>query len=76
MLKNTYTLFITGLCIFASTYNANAQPGSDVFAYPDAGQSVEQVGKDKLYCHNWAVIETGYRKVYALRISSLNYTIQ
>jgi hypothetical protein len=60
MLKNIYTLFVTGLCIFASTHNANAQPGSDVFAYPDAGQSVEQVGKDKLYCHNWAVIETGY----------------
>ncbi len=34
--------------------------GGGVHAYPTKGQSQEQVGKDKFYCHNWAVIETGY----------------
>ena len=34
--------------------------GGGIYAYPSAGQSREQVGKDKYYCHNWAVIETGY----------------
>ena len=34
--------------------------GGGVYAYPSAGQSQEQVNKDKYYCHNWAVIETGY----------------
>ncbi|MEE8378759.1 MAG: glycine zipper domain-containing protein [Gammaproteobacteria bacterium] len=34
--------------------------GGGVYAYPAGGQSQEQVGKDKYYCHNWAVIETGY----------------
>ncbi len=34
--------------------------GGGVYAYPTKGQSQEQVGKDKFYCHNWAVIETGY----------------
>jgi len=34
--------------------------GGGVIAYPSAGQSQEQAGKDKYYCHNWAVIETGY----------------
>lgn len=34
--------------------------GGGVIAYPSGGQSQEQVGKDKFYCHNWAVIETGY----------------
>ena len=34
--------------------------GGGVYAYPSGGQSQEQVGKDKYYCHNWAVIETGY----------------
>ena len=60
MPKNTFTLFITGLCIFASTYNANAQPGSGVFAYPAAGQSVEQQQKDQFECHQWSVAQTGF----------------
>jgi hypothetical protein len=34
--------------------------GGGIYAYPSAGQSQEQVSKDKYYCHNWAVIETGY----------------
>jgi len=34
--------------------------GGGTFAYPTKGQSQEQVDKDKFYCHNWAVLETGY----------------
>ncbi len=34
--------------------------GGGTYAYPTKGQSQEQVNKDKFYCHNWAVIETGY----------------
>ena len=60
MPKNTYTLLVTGLCIFASTYNASAQPGSGVFAYPAAGQSVEQQQKDQFECHKWSVAQTGF----------------
>ena len=41
--------------------------GGGVYAYPAGGQSQEQVGKDKYYCHNWAVIETGYDPTIASR---------
>ena len=41
--------------------------GGGVYAYPTKGQSQEQVGKDKYYCHNWAVIETGYDPTIASR---------
>jgi hypothetical protein len=41
--------------------------GGGIYAYPSAGQSQEQVNKDKFYCHNWAVIETGYDPTVAPR---------
>ncbi len=34
--------------------------GAGTYAYPQKGQSEEQVSKDKMYCHNWAVTETGF----------------
>lgn len=74
MFKNIYTLFITGLCIFASTYNASAQPGSGVFAYPAAGQSVEQQQKDQFECHQWSVAQTGFDPARATQQQNYAYT--
>lgn len=48
------------LLIGVSSVSAGGGIGGGTFAYPTGGQSKEQVGKDKIYCHNWAVNETGY----------------
>ena len=48
------------LLIGMGSASAGGGIGGGTAAYPSGGQSKEQVGKDKLYCHNWAVIETGY----------------
>ena len=48
------------LLIGMGSASAGGGIGGGILAYPSGGQSEEQVGKDKLYCHNWAVIETGY----------------
>ena len=34
--------------------------GAGTYAFPQKGQSDEQVNADKMYCHNWAVNETGF----------------
>ena len=34
--------------------------GAGTFAYPNAGQSEEQIQKDTFYCHNWSVSQTGF----------------
>lgn len=43
----------------AGTDAATTVP-SDLFVYPKAGQSEEQVAQDRYECHRWAVKETGY----------------
>ena len=45
------------LAVFSSPPYAASQSG--VYAYPLAGQSAQQQGRDKFECHNWAVNETG-----------------
>ena len=37
---------------------ANAQQGA--YAYPNAGQSEQQQGKDRYECHQWAVSQSGF----------------
>jgi hypothetical protein len=34
--------------------------GSDMYIYPQKGQSAEQQAKDKGECHSWAVGQTGF----------------
>ena len=54
-------LISSGLVLLIGMAPASAAGiGGGIYAYPSAGQSQEQVNKDKYYCHNWAVIETGY----------------
>ena len=55
-------LISSGLVLLISMGSASAGGGigGGTFAYPTKGQSREQVQKDKYYCHNWAVLETGY----------------
>lgn len=48
------------LLVGMGSVSAGGGIGGGTFAYPTGGQSKEQVGKDKIYCHNWAVNETGY----------------
>ena len=48
------------LLVGMGSASAGGVIGGGTFAYPSGGQSKEQVGKDKIYCHNWAVNETGY----------------
>jgi hypothetical protein len=39
---------------------AAAGKWTDLFAYPKGGQSVEQQGRDRAECHDWAVSQTGF----------------
>jgi hypothetical protein len=62
-LHSSVNLFISScivLLIGMGPLSAAGGIGGGIYAYPSAGQSQEQVNKDKYYCHNWAVIETGY----------------
>ena len=55
-------LFISLLItVLAGTNTAVAGGiGAGTFAYPSKGQSDEQIQQDKLYCHDWAIKESGY----------------
>jgi hypothetical protein len=46
----------------AATYSGVAAAGSwtDLFAYPKAGQSMEQQQRDREECRKWAVSQTGF----------------
>ena len=62
---HTSVLFFISSCIvlligMGSVSAGGGMGGGTPPAYPSGGQSKEQVEKDKLYCYNWAVIETGY----------------
>lgn len=39
---------------------SQAQPATDLFAYPTKGQSEEQQKTDRYECHSWAVTQSGY----------------
>ena len=52
---------IAGITLVIGIGNLSAAGiGAGTYAYPSGGQSEEQVQKDKYYCHNWAVLESGY----------------
>ena len=53
-------------CCGSIVSDANAQ---QVFAYPNAGQSQEQQGKDRYECHQWAVSQTGFDPTAAAPIA-------
>lgn len=46
--------------LFAASGVAAAQQGGGVFAYPEAGQSVQKQQKDQRECHYWAAEQTGF----------------
>jgi len=55
----------TTLCLFillASSPGLFAQGrvGAGVYAYPSAGQSIEQMSTDQLACHDWSVAQSGF----------------
>lgn len=59
--RSAMLVLTTCLTALAGTNTAFAAGvGGGVYAFPQKGQSEEQVGKDKYYCHNWAVTETGF----------------
>ncbi len=39
---------------------AQGRVGAGVYAYPSAGQSIEQMEADKFDCHNWSVTQSGF----------------
>ncbi|MGH8120677.1 MAG: YMGG-like glycine zipper-containing protein [Gammaproteobacteria bacterium] len=56
-----YFIFCSLLTFFSGTGLIQAQGiGAGTFAYPSKGQSGEQIQKDTMYCHNWAVSQTGF----------------
>jgi hypothetical protein len=61
---HTSVNFLISLCVVLLIGMGSASAGGGIgggtYAYPTKGQSKEQVEKDKYYCHNWAVLETGY----------------
>lgn len=59
-LHNIIVSALLGGLAAASGIAAAQQSGGGVFAYPDAGQSVEQQQKDQRECHQWAVGQTGF----------------
>ena len=61
-LQSIVSLTVVFNLVFFTGFNiASAQGiGAGAFAYPNKGQSKEQIQKDTLFCHNWAVTETGY----------------
>ncbi len=46
--------------IFALTGSTTAVAQSQVFAYPNVGQSEEQQSRDRFECHQWSVTQTGF----------------
>jgi hypothetical protein len=48
------------LLLIASLVFAGPTLGSDVFIYPNKGQSQKQQDKDKYECYNWAKQQTGF----------------
>ena len=40
--------------------SAGAAPMTEPFAYPQQGQSAEQLAKDRYECHRWAADQTGF----------------
>ncbi|MCZ6526308.1 MAG: glycine zipper family protein [Gammaproteobacteria bacterium] len=59
---NVYSVLTTVLIISVGITNTAMaqQMGGGAFAYPDAGQSKEQLDKDTFECHNWAATQTGF----------------
>ena len=47
-------------CIFALLGSTTAVAQSQVFAYPNVGQSEEQQSRDRFECHQWSVSQTGF----------------
>jgi len=47
------------LCVACAAVSVTAQQ-SQIFAYPNAGQSQEQQSKDRFECHQWSVSQTGF----------------
>jgi len=74
---NVYSVLTTVLIAsFAITNTAMAQMGGGAYAYPDAGQSKEQLDKDAFECHNWAATQTGFdpNRVLDPRNQSYSYS--
>lgn len=51
-----FFVLIFVLLIFSSS---ECFGGSDVYVYPEKGQTSEQMERDKFECHQWAVKESG-----------------
>jgi len=56
-MKTVFGLFLVLIFTSAATVAVMAQ---QVFAYPSAGQAVEQQSMDRYECHTWAVQQTGF----------------
>ncbi|MEM7467125.1 MAG: hypothetical protein AAF387_09590 [Pseudomonadota bacterium] len=46
--------------IALTLFNVGATAQSQVFAYPNVGQSEEQQSRDRFECHQWSVSQTGF----------------
>ena len=52
--------FIAASLATALAFSATASLGSDLFIYPNNGQTSEQQQRDRYECHIWAKDQTGY----------------
>jgi hypothetical protein len=59
MKSKSITVGLVGSCLLAAS-PLMAQTSSSIYAYPTAGQSVEQQQRDRFDCYQWAVSQTGY----------------
>ena len=60
LFKKFFATISLTLLIGVSATHAQGGIGAGVIAFPSGGQSEDQIQKDKYYCHNWAVTETGF----------------
>ena len=58
--RSKYRLGLGVVAISLVLSGAEAMAQSQVFAYPNAGQSEEQQSRDRFECHQWSVSQTGF----------------
>jgi hypothetical protein len=56
----------------AQAMTADTQPAGRVFAYPNEGQTEDELRKDRYECHLWAADESGYDPTYSNQPENLH----
>ena len=56
---NEHCVWVLALCL-AAALSAGPITATELYIYPNKGQSQEQQSRDRYECHLWAVQQTGY----------------